>query len=67
MKNNIKKTKKTHKKNGQSIAEYLILFCVVLGVVIAATTAFIGPSLNGLYERTSRVINEINPTLINDD
>lgn len=52
------------KKDGQSIIEYCIIFSVVVGVVIVAATTFIKPSLSGLYEKTSNVIDAINPTLI---
>lgn len=61
------KNEDKRKQEGQSIIEYTILFSVVIGVIILAATTFIKPSLEGLYERTSGVINDINPTLINSN
>ena len=53
-----------HNREGQSTVEYLILFSVVVAAIVFGVTTFIGPSLNGLYQKTSVVIDNINPTLL---
>lgn len=54
-----------NEKSGQSMVEYTILFTVIVAVVVAAITTFFAPALNGFYVRTSGVLNDINPMLIN--
>lgn len=61
------KNKNISRKKGQSIVEYTILFAVVVGVIIMAAITFIKPSLEGLYEKTSDVIVNINPTLVGSE
>lgn len=51
-------------KKGQTMAEYLILFSVVVAAIIFGVTTFVGPSLGNLYQRTSGVIDAITPTLV---
>lgn len=62
----MKKIKKINRFNekGQSMIEYVILFSVVVAVVVVAVAAFLQPSLEGLYQKTADVIDDINPTLI---
>lgn len=54
---------KITKEDGQSMVEYVILFTVVVAVIVFAVTAYVAPALNGFYQRTAQVINDINPSL----
>lgn len=61
---NKNQTRKRVSRKGQTMAEYLILFSVVVAAIIFGVTTFVGPSLQDLYQRTSGVIDGITPTLV---
>jgi len=56
----------SNNKKGQSIVEYVIVFTVVVGAVVFAAGFFLKPSVQGLYQRTATVIDQITPTFVND-
>ena len=45
--------------SGQMIIEYVLVFTVIVAVIIFASTFFIRPSVNKLFEDTATVINNI--------
>ena len=44
---------------GQIIIEYILMFTIIVFVIIWASTAYIQPSVNKLFEDTAQVINNI--------